>query len=314
VRVVLHYDCGAWLEERIAGLAARGLTVTACPEDDDARFAALMAEADVLWHILRPVTAADIAGAPRLRLVQKIGVGVNTIDLDACRERAIAVCNMPGTNTRAVAEMTLLLILGAKRRIAAFDGALRERAAWRWPAERQAGLTEIAGSRVGLVGFGAVPRALAPVLAAMGADVVYTGRRRVDDAPCPFLDKGELLATSDVVSLHIPETPQTRGWLGAADIAAMKPGAVLVNTARGGLVDEAALVEALRTGHLAAAGLDVFAREPVAPDNPLLSLENVVVAPHVAWFTRETLERSLAVAVENCERLAAGRDLLHRVA
>jgi phosphoglycerate dehydrogenase-like enzyme len=221
---------------------------------------------------------------------------------------------MPGTNTRAVAEMTLALMLSAKRRLAAFDGALRARAAWRWPPERQVALSEVAGSRVGLVGFGAVPRMLAPVLTAMGADVAYTGRRRVQDAPCPFLDKAELLATCDVVSLHIPETPETRGWLGRADIATMKAGAVLVNTARGGLVDEAALVEALATGQLGAAGLDVFALEPVAADNPLLALENVVVTPHVAWFTRETLERSLAVAVENCERLAAGRDLVNRVA
>lgn len=314
MKVVLLYDCGPWLEARLAELSTRGLSIVSCPEDDEARFAELMAGADVLWHSLKPVTAAHIAAAPRLRLVQKIGVGVNTIDLEACRARGIAVCNMPGTNTQAVAEMTLLLMLGAKRRIAAFDGALRERAAWRWPPERQAALTEVAGSRVGLVGFGGVPRALAPVLAAMGAEVVYTGRRRADDAPYPFLEKAELLATSDVVSLHIPETPETRGWLGAADIAAMKPGAVLVNTARGGLVDEAALVEALRSGRIGAAGLDVFATEPVAADNPLLALENVVLAPHVAWFTRETLERSLAVAVENCERLAAGRDLLHRVA
>jgi phosphoglycerate dehydrogenase-like enzyme len=221
---------------------------------------------------------------------------------------------MPGTNTRAVAEMTLMLILAAKRRLAAFDGALRTSGAWRWPAARQGSLSEVAGSRIGLVGFGAVPRVLAPILDAMGAEVVYTARRRAEDAPYTFLDKATLLATSDVVSLHVPETPETRGWLDAAAIAAMKPGAVLVNTARGGLVEEPALLEALRSGAIGAAGLDVFAVEPLPQDSPLLSLDNVVLAPHVAWFTRETLERSLVVAVDNCRRLRDGRELVHRVA
>ena len=314
MKVVLHYDGGAWLAARLEPLAAGGILVALSPEGADARFLALMAEADVLSHVLRRVTADVIAAAPRLRLVQKIGIGVNTIDLAACRDRGIAVCNMPGTNTRAVAEMTLLLMLAVKRRAIPFDAALRDGARWRWPAERQGVLSEVGGCRVGLVGFGAVPRALAPVLEAMGAEVVYTGRRRVGDVRHRFLEKAELLATSDIVSLHIPETPETVRWLDADAIAAMKPGAILVNTARGGLVDEPALVAALRSGRLAGAGLDVFAHEPPRPDDPLLSLESVVLAPHVAWFTRETLERSLAVAAENVRRLAAGADLLHRVA
>ena len=116
------------------------------------------------------------------------------------------------------------------------------------------------------------------------------------------------------MSLHVPLAPDTARLVDAAAIARMKPGAVLVNTARGGLVDETALAAALRTGRLAAAGLDVFETEPAAAGNPLFALDNVVCSPHVAWLTRETLERSLAVAVENCRRLAAGADLLHRVA
>lgn len=314
MKVVFHYDCGAWLEERLGTLAAHGIEATACPPDDEAAFRACLPRIDAIWHVLKPVTAETLEAAPRLKLVQKIGVGVNTIDLAACRERGVAVCNMPGTNTRAVAEMTLGLMLAARRRLATFDAALKADARWTWPVERQALLGEIGGARVGLVGFGAVPRALAPVLAAMGAEVVWTGRAPRNDVPYPFLDKRTLLSTADVVSLHVPETPETAGWLDAAAIAAMKPGAILVNTARGGLVDEAALVEALRSGHLAAAGLDVFAVEPVSADNALLVLDNVVLAPHVAWFTRETLERSLAVAVENCRRLSAGEPLLHRVA
>lgn len=311
--VVFHYDSGDWLRGEIAALSAQGLAVDICPAEDDERFARLMRQAEVLWHVLRPLTAADIAAAPRLRLVQKIGVGVNTIDLDACRARGIAVCNMPGTNTRAVAEVTLGLMLAVMRRLVSFDAGLRDGGRWHWPVARQGLMGEIAGSRVGLVGMGAVPRALAPILQAMGAEVVYTGRRPAADVPWPYLDKQRLLSSSDIVSLHIPQTPQTVRWLDRQAIAGMKPGAVLINTARGGLVDEPALVEALCQGHLAGAGLDVFAEEPVAPDNPLLSLENVVLAPHVAWFTRGTLKRSLSVAAENCRRLRVGEALLHRL-
>ncbi|HEX7008143.1 MAG TPA: NAD(P)-dependent oxidoreductase, partial [Alphaproteobacteria bacterium] len=123
-----------------------------------------------------------------------------------------------------------------------------------------------------------------------------------------------LLAEADIVSMHIPDTPETHGIIDKVAIARMKPGAIFVNTARGGLVDEAALVEALQSGHLRAAGLDVFAEEPVRTEgNPLLALDNVALAPHLAWLTVETFDRSLAVAVENCRRLAGGEPLLHRV-
>ena len=171
----------------------------------------------------------------------------------------------------------------------------------------------LAGRCVGLVGFGAVPRLLAPMLEAMGAQVLYTARAPKPEVAFTWRDLNALLAEADIVSLHVPLTPETEHLIDAAALARMKEGAVLVNTARGELVEEGALVEALQSGRLRAAGLDVFAREPVAPDDPLLQLDNVVLAPHVAWLTLETLERSLAVAVENCRRLAAGQELLHRV-
>ena len=313
MKVIFHYDCGDWLERRLGELGEVGLDVAICPEADEERFRFLLTDAEVLWHALKPVTAAHVAAAPRLRLIQKIGVGVNTIDLEAAKARGIAVCNMPGTNSRAVAEMTLALMLAAVRRLTWFDGLTRRGEGWGWPVAAQGSLGEIAGRTVGLVGYGGVPALLAPVLTAMGARVLYTARAPKPDVPAGWRDKAGLLAESDIVSLHIPETAETRGWLDRAAIAAMKPGAVLVNTARGGLVDEPALVDALRSGHLSAAGLDVFAAEP-ATSSPLFDLDNVVLAPHVAWFTTGTLERSIAVAVENCRRIAAGDPLLHRVA
>jgi phosphoglycerate dehydrogenase-like enzyme len=172
---------------------------------------------------------------------------------------------------------------------------------------------ELGGRIVGLVGYGAVPRILTPMLSALGARVLYTATARKPDAQAEWRDLDGLLAESDIVSLHLPHDDATGGLMDRAAFARMKPGAVFINTARGGLVDQAALVDALVDGRLLAAGLDVFDREPVPADCPLLALDNVVVQPHVAWLTQETLGRSLAVAMENCRRLRDGEDLLHRV-
>jgi phosphoglycerate dehydrogenase-like enzyme len=312
MNVLLHYAAGPGLAARLRTLP--GLSLTIIPEANDAAFRAALPAAEVIWHVLRPLSAADIAAAPRLRLIQKIGVGVNTIDLDAARARGIAVCNLPGTNSRAVAELTLLLMLGALRRVAHFDAETRAGRGWAQPPALQDGLFELGGRTVGLVGYGAVPALLAPVLAAMGCKLLYTARAPKPEAEGHFRSLEALLEESDVVSLHIPETPETRGLIDARAIARMKRGAVLVNTARGGLVDQAALTAALRDGHLGAAGLDVFAQEPADPREPLFALPNVVLTPHIAWLTTGTFDRSFAIAAENVRRLAAGEPLLHRVA
>lgn len=311
MKVLLHYAAGpAWRRE-LAALAAQGLDVDCCDELDDARFHALLPQAEVLWHVLRPLSADDVARGAKLRLIQKIGIGVNTIALDAAKARGIAVCNMPGTNSRAVAEMTLLLMLACLRRLPLLDRATRTGRGWQLAPDLQDSYGELAGRTVGLVGYGAVPQLLAPILAAMGATVLYTAT--APKAADGYRPLDALLAEADIVSLHAPLTPATERMIGAAQIARMRPGAILVNTARGGLVDPAALAAALQSGQLGAAGLDVFAVEPAGADDPLLALDNVVVTPHLAWLTTGTLNRSLAVAVENCRRLAAGEALLHRV-
>jgi phosphoglycerate dehydrogenase-like enzyme len=313
LKIVLQYAAGPMFAERLEDLASEGLSVSLCPASDPSRFREAMASAEVIWHLLDPITDATMAGAPSLRLIQKIGVGVNTIDLDAARRRKVAVCNMPGTNSQAVAEMTLLLMLGALRRIAHLDAATRAGHGWALPTALQDSYGELHGRTVGLVGYGVVPRCLAPMLAAIGARVLFCSRSRKPDAIGECRSLPALLAESDIVSLHLPLTPETSMIIDATAIASMKPGATLVNTARGGLVDETALVTALRSGRLGAAGLDVFETEPPGVGNSLLDLDNVVVTPHLAWLTRETWERSLTVAVENCRRLEEGEDLLHRV-
>lgn len=309
MRVLFHYQAGPDLARRLGGLAAEGLDVAIVEPGYDAGLDRLLPRTEVLWHVLSPVDASFIAAAPRLRLIQKWGVGLNTIDLAAARERAVKVANMPGTNTPAVAEQTLLLILACLRRLQAVEGGLRQ-GRWAPPLAVMAGLGELAGKQVGLVGMGAVPRCLAPILTAMQALPVYWSRTPKSDAPARYLPLPELLATSDIVSLHLPLTPETQGLV---RVEAIKEGAILINTARGGLIDEPALIRALRSGRLAAAGLDVFADEPIAADHPLLTLANVTATPHLAWLTAETLERSLGVAVDNVRRLAAGEPLRFEV-
>jgi phosphoglycerate dehydrogenase-like enzyme len=314
VKALLHYRASLGLRRRFEEAASlAGISAVVVDEQDEAAFLREARHADVLLHVLQPVTAAMMDAAPRLRLIQKIGVGVNTIDLAAAKARSVAVANMPGTNSQAVAEMTLLLMLGALRRAAYFDALTRRGEGWRPDLEVLDGVGEIAGRTVGFLGFGAVPSRLTPALKALGAYVLYHARRERPHAPARFVSFDDLLANADILSLHVPATSQTRGLIGAAALARLKPGAVLVNTARGELVDEPALVQALRSGHLRAAGLDVFAREPMGADDPLFGLPNVVLSPHLAWLTPETLDRSFAVAIENCRRIQDGRPLLNEI-
>ena len=305
MKVVFHFDGSERLRARVAALSGGGIEVELCPESDEAALGRLLPELEVLWHIIKPVTTEAIARAPKLKLVQKIGSGVNTIAVDACKQRGIQVCNLPGSNSRAVAEMALLLMLACLRRLRELDAGARRPEGWpaAWALQDRFG--ELGGRTVGLIGYGAVPQILHRILEALGAKVLYWSRSKSNAG----LDA--LLAQSDIVSLHLPLTPETERML---DARRMKRGAILVNTARGGLVDEAALLEALKSGHLSAAGLDVFAAEPPPADSPLLALPNVIATPHLAWLTQETLERSLGAALENVKRLRAGLPLLNRVA
>ena len=314
MKVIYHHTAGPWLVRRLQALDDdAGLEVEVVAPEDHPGLRLALDDAVVVWHVLEPMTAASIDAAPNLRLIQKIGVGVNTIDVAAATDRGIAVCNMPGTNSRAVAEMALALMLGCLRRLAWFHDRTRAGHGWDIPAGVPEGCMELGGRTVGLVGYGGIPRILAPILVGLGADVLYTATSPKADATGEWRRLPRLLQESDIVSLHVPLTEDTAGMIDRQALRLMKPGAILINTGRGEVVDQTALVEVLRSGHLSAAGLDVFASEPVAPDDPILGLDNVVLAPHIAWQTRETLERSLVVAIENCRRLQAGEPLLHQV-
>jgi phosphoglycerate dehydrogenase-like enzyme len=313
MKAVLHHDLGPGIRALVESAESEALRIAIVPAGDAAALARALAEADILLHVLAPVTAEMLAQAPRLKLVQKIGVGVDAIDLEAARGRGIAVCNMPGTNTQAVVELVLALLLACLRRIVPVDAETRSGRGWPLRADLLDGIGEIGGRTVGLIGYGAVGRRLRPVLEALGARVIASDPY-AQDAGLDLLPLDDLLAAADVVSLHAPLTSETNGLLDAHRIGLMKRGAIVINTARGPLIEERALAEALRSGKIAAAGLDVFPTEPPAPDTPLFALPNVVVTPHLAWLTEGTWRRSLEVVAENGRRLAVGAPLLHRVA
>lgn len=310
VKVLLHYNAGPQLDAVLAAETRDGLRATWTPEGDDAAWFAALAETDVLLHVLEPVTAAAMDAAPRLRLIQKLGVGVNTIDLDAARERGVAVANLPGANAVAVAEHTLALLLAVLRRIPAFDREVRAARGWPLDADIPEGLGEVAGKTVGLIGYGAIAQRFGHYVEAMGATVVH--HRRSGEAPSMPLD--DLLTASDIVSIHVPLTDETRNLLDTDRLGSMKRGAVLLNTGRGGVVDEEALAALLASGHLRGAGIDVFAAEPLETEtSPLVGLSNVVLTPHVAWLTMDTVVRCVRLGIANARRLAAGEAIEHRV-
>ncbi len=308
LRVLAHFDPGPKVLDLLAP-ESDWLDIRWCT--DDQTFYRELPDADVVWHVLRPLSENDLARATRARLVHKFGAGVNTIDVDAATRHGIAVANMPGANASSVAEGTVLLMLAAVRRLPVLDRAIRDGRGW--PSDPRLGETvrDIGACIVGLVGYGNIAKKVAKIVEAMGATVIHTSTR--DDGLPGWRPLSELLAASDVVSLHLPLTADTEGLIDRAAIAGMKPAAVLVNTSRGPIVDEDALAEALRNGRLAAAGLDVFGVEPVPPENPLLGLDNVVLTPHVTWYTVDTMRRYLAEAVANCRRLRDGQQLAHVV-
>ena len=231
--MIYHHTAGPWLVQRLVELEGEaGLDVVVVAPEDHQGLRSALGDADVVWHVLEPMTADFMEAAPRLRLIQKIGVGVNTIDVGAATARDIAVCNMPGTNSRAVAEMALALMLGCLRRLAWFHERTRSGRGWDIPAEAPEGCMELAGRTVGLVGYGGIPRILAPVLVALGARVLYTATSPKVDAVGEWRGLPQLLRESDIVSLHVPLTDDTAGMIDREALMLMKSGAILVNTGR----------------------------------------------------------------------------------
>jgi glyoxylate reductase len=244
---------------------------------------------------------------PRLRLVANYGVGYDALDVDELRRAEVAVTNTPGVLDAAVADLTLALILATRRRVVEGDCRLR---AGEWTGSWADGFLaeELTGSTLGILGLGRIGRAVAQRAQGFDLRVLYTQRHPVDGAPGEFRELEELLAEADIVTVHTPLTPETHGLLDARRLALLADGATFVNTARGEIVDEAALVAELVSGRLRA-GLDVFAHEPHVPDE-LRSLPNVVLTPHLGSGTRQTREAMTRVVVDNLLACARGEKLV----
>jgi glyoxylate reductase len=255
---------------------------------------------EALVAVVVQVGDAELDLFPDLRLVANYGVGYDTVDVAACRERGVAVTNTPGVLDAAVADMTLALILGCRRHLVESDRFVREQRWQRGWARPELLGRDLAGSTLGLVGMGRIGSEVARRAEAFGMRVTY--HRRSDGIP---LD--ELLGSSDVVSLHVPLSAETRGLLSRERLALIQDGATLINTARGAIVDEEALVDELVSGRISA-GLDVFADEPRVPER-LLGLPNVVLTPHIASATVETRAAMTRVLVDNVLAFLGGEPL-----
>jgi glyoxylate reductase len=244
---------------------------------------------------------------PNLRVVANFGVGYDRIDVVACAARGVVVTNTPGVLDRAVADLAFALILAARRQIAEGDRLVRS-GAWArsWSEGHLA--EEVAGSTLGIIGLGRIGRAVARRAHGFDLRILYTGRRQVDADLAEFRDLDALLAESDIVSVHVPLTPETAGLIDARRLALLRDGACLVNTARGEIVDEPALVAELLSGRINA-GLDVFVDEPNVP-HELLDLPNVVLTPHIGSATRQTRETMTRLVVDNLLAVADDREPL----
>lgn len=254
--------------------------------------------------------------APSLRAVSNVAVGYDNIDVAACTARRIPVGNTPGVLTETTADFAFALLMGLARRVAEADAYVRA-GKWRtWSPTLLLG-TDIHGATLGLVGLGKIGAAVARRARGFGMRVLYLNRHPRPELEAELglerVDKDTLLAQADILSLHVPLTPETRHWLGREELAAMKPGALLVNTARGTVVDQAALIEALARGHLGGAALDVTEPEPLPLDSPLLTLPNVLLAPHIASASHATRGRMASMAVDNLLAALDGRRPPHCV-
>jgi D-3-phosphoglycerate dehydrogenase len=262
---------------------------------------AALAEAEALLAWLERVDAAALAAAPRLRCVSRSGVGYDTIDVAACTARGVAVMVANGSNDLSVAEHAMMLMLATARRAVDADRHVKE-GGW-WPAAGPR-MVDLAGRRVLVVGYGRIGTRVAHYCRAFGMEVSvldpnYHPTRLLADGMVPARDLHAALAEADVVTLHCPLRPETHHLMDAAAFAALKPGAILVNTARGPVVEQAALVAALDSGRLMGAGLDVLEVEPSTAANPLFSRPNVIISPHSAASTEEGTARMARIAAQN---------------
>jgi D-3-phosphoglycerate dehydrogenase len=302
-----------------AGLRARGLELITLPEGiPEEQLLKELADAELLLMCYTPITSRAIEAAPRLRGIVKYGVGIDAIDMEAALRRQIPVVNVPEYAEETVAEGTFGLMIALARRLGPLHCEMKA-AGWAWPAHQWLG-HDLAGKTVGLVGVGRIGRNLARMAGAgfrmrvLGYDpfVKAEAMRQAGVEKCDRLS--DLLSMADFVSLHAVLNTETQHLIGRAELEMMKPSAILINVSRGALVDEAALIDALLSGRIAGAGLDVFSQEPLLlsghPLSRLFALPNVLLTPHLTFYTHEAMERLEKETLERCDEILQGQAVL----
>lgn len=257
-----------------------------------------------------PLDANTIASLPDCKYIGVLATGFNLIDLDAATHNGIVVCNIPSYSTDSVAQNTFALLLALTNHAEDYDRRIHTEDRWTKCKDfcyLDYPLVELAGKSIGIVGYGHIGRMVGSIARAFGMRVmVYSSRPQQELPEVVKVDMDTLFKESDVISLHCPLTPETTKMINAEKISLMKPTAVILNTARGGLIDEDALAEALNRGRIAGAGLDVLSTEPPLPSNPLLHAKNCIITPHISWAAYEARKRLIEIAVANIEAFVAG--------
>lgn len=281
------------------------------PLTDEAEIARRIGGAEVVLTNKTPLSRAVIDGCENLRYIGVLATGYNVVDTEAARQRGIPVCNVPSYGTRAVAQFAIALLLEICHHVGLHDQAVHagewsrcpDYCFWKRP------LIELEGKTMGIVGYGRIGRAVGDIAAAMGMKVVANGPHPwpAGTAPADWVPLETLLAQADVVSLHCPLTPETRGLIDRRAISGMKKGAILINNSRGPLIVEQDVADALNSGRLGAAGVDVADTEPLPADSPLLTAKNCIITPHISWAPRETRGRLMEIAVENLRSFLRGQ-------
>ena len=258
-------------------------------------------DADIVICNKTPMNRSNLEGAKNLKYIGLFATGYNNIDIEYCRERGIAVCNAPAYSTDSVAQLAFALILEIVNRVRDYRD-LVDKGDWiksRSFSMFPIALMELKGKTLGIIGYGSIGEKTAEIAHAFGMRVIAYNRSPKTAPNVTFTDLDTLFRESDIVSLHCPLNEQSRNLINKGTIAKMKNGAILINTARGPIVDEQALAEALKSGKLLAAGVDVLQTEPMTPDCPLYGIENCIITPHIAWAALETRERLLKIVGRN---------------
>lgn len=267
-------------------------------------------EAEVVITNKTPIDETVLAQTPKVQYIGVIATGYNVVDTQAAGERGIVVTNIPSYGTEAVAQFTFALLLEITSQVGLHNRSVHA-GDWQNSVDfmyTKTPLMELRGKTFGLIGYGAIAQATARIAHAMNMTVIYANHRPKEaEEWAAQVSLNELYQRSDVISLHVPQTKDTTEMINRSAIAKMKDGVILLNTARGGLLDEAAVAEALNTGKIAAAGVDVVSTEPIQSDNPLLQAKNCFITPHIAWAPVETRERLMGIAVDNLSGFLNGQ-------